>query len=88
MSYRFWEPYRKNKKTESAVFSKHKMSLGRKSFSERGKEAEEEGAIEGYQHRLKGNDQFDECQGGENKENQEYGEKQVTSLNEMRMAFE
>ena len=50
------------------------MSLGRKSFSERGKEAEEEGAIEGYQHRLKGNDQFDECQGGENKENQEYGE--------------
>ena len=53
----------------------------RKSFSERGKEAEEEeGAIEGYQHGLKGNDQFDECQGGENKENQDNGEKQVTSL--------
>ena len=65
------------------------MSLGRKSFSERGKEAEEEeGAIEGYQHGLKGHDQFDDCRGREIKENHENREKQVTSLNEMRMAFE
>ena len=64
-------------------FSEHKMSLGRRT-RERGKEAEQEGAIEGDQHGLKGDDQFDDCQGGENKENQENGEKQVTSLYEMR----
>ena len=84
MSYKFSEPYRKNKKTES----KHKKSLGRWT-RERGKEAEEEGAIEGDQHGLaKGDDQFDERQGGENEENQENREKQVTSLNEMRLVFE
>ena len=59
------------------------MSLVRWS-RERGKEPEQEGAIEGDQHGLKGDDQFDDCQGGENKENQENGEKQVTSLYEMR----
>ena len=58
------------------------MSLGRWT-RERGQEAEEEGAIEGYQHGLKGNDQFDECQGGEIKENQKNREKQETLLNEM-----
>ena len=36
----------------------------------------------------KGDDQFDERQGGENEENQENGEKQVISLNEMRLVFE
>ena len=60
-------------------FSEHKMSLGRWT-RERGKEAEQEGD----QHGLKGDDQFDDCQGGENKENQENGVKQVTSLYEMR----
>ena len=80
MSYRFLEPYCKNKKTESAAFFRtHKMSLGRWT-RERGKEAEEEGD----QHGLKGDEQFDDCQGGENKENQESGEKQVISLYEMR----
>ena len=69
-------------------FSEHKMSLGRWT-RERGKEEETEGAIEGDQHGLaKGDDQFDERQGGENKENQENGEKQVISLNEMRLVFE
>ena len=61
------------------------MSLGRWT-RERGQEAEE-GAIEGYQHRLKGNDQFDECQGGEIKENQKNREKQETLLNEMGLVF-
>ena len=56
-------------------------------MDKRKRQEAEEGAIEGYQHGLKGNDQFGECQGGENKENQENGEKQVTPLNEM-MAFE
>ena len=55
------------------------MSLGRWT-RERGKEAEEEGAIEGDQHGLKGDDQFDENLGGESKENQNNGEKQVISL--------
>ena len=59
------------------------MSFGRWT-RERGKEPEQEGAIEGGQHGLKGDDQFDDCQGGENKENQENGVKQVTSLYEMR----
>ena len=51
------------------------MSLGRWT-RERGKEAEQEGD----QHGLKGDDQFDENHGGESKENQNNGEKQVTSL--------
>ena len=59
------------------------MSLGRWT-REKGKEPEQEGAIEGDQIGLKGDDQFDDCQRGENKENQENGEKQVTSLYEMR----
>ena len=59
------------------------MSLGRWT-KERGKEPEQEGAIQGDQHGLKGDDQFEVCQGGESKENQVNGEKQVTSLYEMR----
>ena len=51
-------------------FSEHKMSLGRWT-RERGKEAEQEGD----QHGLKDDDQFEECREGENKENQNNGEK-------------
>ena len=60
-------------------FSEHKMSLGRWT-RERGKEAEQEG--------LKDDDQFDECRSGENKENLNDGERQVTSLFEMRLVLE
>ena len=61
------------------------MSLSRWT-REKVKEAEE-GAIEGDQHGLIGNDQFDECQGGEIKENQKNREKRETSLNEMGLVF-
>ena len=67
------------RKQSAAFFRTHKMSLGRWT-RERGKEPEQEGAIQGDQHGLKGDDQFDENHGGENKHNQDNGEKQVTSL--------
>ena len=50
------------------------MSLGRWT-REGGKEPEQEGAIEGDQQGLKGDDHFDENHGGENKENHDTGEK-------------
>ena len=64
-------------------FSEHKMSLGRWT-REGGKEAEQEGD----HHGLKDDDQFDECREGENKENKNNGERQVTSLFEMRLVLE
>ena len=64
-------------------FSEHRMSLGRWT-REKGKEAEQEGD----QHGLKDDDQFDECRLGENKENLNDGERQVTSLFEMRLVLE